>query len=206
MTTLVRQRSSLLTSLGLERDGEAVNAAVLILDDHLQARLPQAVIKCAKISGRSGFAQNPVTFSGTIIDQIDRALTYVLEQTNTVAIGGSAERQVIYQYPPDALREAIVNAVCHRDYTQTDPIHVRLHDDHLEIWNPGELPLGLTVEALHRDHPSRPRNPKVALVLDKLDYIEQFGSGTLRMAAALESADQPPPDFVSDEGVFRVRF
>lgn len=59
---------------------------------------------------------------------------------------------------------------------------------------------------MFRDHPSRPRNPKVAYSLDKLGFIERFGSGTLRMAAALDSADQPPPDFISEERTFRVRF
>lgn len=125
--------ASILTSMGLEKDGRATNAAVLLFNGALQSKLPQAVIKCAQFEGRASFARNPVTFEGTIVEQIDDALAYVLDRTNRVAITGDARREVRYQYPPDALREAIVNAVCHRDYTQSDPIHIRIYDGRLEI-------------------------------------------------------------------------
>ena len=105
----------------------------------------------------------------------------------------------------EAVREAIVNAVCHRDYLSAAHIQVRLHDDRLEIWNPGGLPAPLTPEDLLRDHDSIPRNPKIAAAFFFAGLVEQWGTGTIRMAAALKEAGHSGPEFdVKAAGRFRV--
>ena len=78
------------------------------------------------------------------------------------------------EYPESALREAILNAIIHKDYSSTW-IFLRIYDDRLEIWNPGELPEELTVDKLKENHSSYPRNPNIAGVFFKAGYIESWG-------------------------------
>lgn len=105
------------------------------------------------------------------------------------------------------MREAVVNAVCHRDYLSAAAIQVRLYDDRLEVWNPGGLPAPLTPSDLLRDHDSIPRDPKVAAAFFFAGLVEQWGTGTIRMAAALKGAGHPEPEFdVKVAGRFGVIF
>jgi ATP-dependent DNA helicase RecG len=104
------------------------------------------------------------------------------------------------------VREAITNAICHRDYTITGTVQVRIYDDRLEVWNPGMLPHGLTIDELYREHPSRPRNPRLALAMHRARLIEHWGTGTLRIVEACESRGMPKPEFVCEMGSFIVRF
>ena len=120
-------------------------------------------------------------------------------------VTGRLQREVIWGYPLEAVREAIVNAVCHRNYLSTAHIQVRLYDDRLEIWNPGGLPAPLTPADLLRDHDSIPRNPKIAAAFFFAGLVEQWGTGTIRMAAALKEAGHSEPEFdVKTVGRFRV--
>ena len=77
-------------------------------------------------------------------------------------ITGNPQREVRWEYPLAAIREAIINVLCHRDYTSHAHSQIRLYDDHLEIWNAGGLPPALTPEALLQEHDSLPRNRKIA--------------------------------------------
>ncbi len=119
-------------------------------------------------------------------------------------VSGRQRREVIWEYPLEAVREAVINAVCHRDYLSTGHIQVRLHDDRLQIWNPGGLPAPLTPADLLRDHDSIPRNPRIAAAFFA-GLVEQWGIGTIRMAAALAEAGHPEPEFdAKTAGRFRV--
>lgn len=82
------------------------------------------------------------------------------------------------ELPIDAVKEAIVNAVCHRDYTSNASVQIMLFRDRLEVWNPGTLPYGLTVQKLHGPHKSLPANPLLADPMYWNGYIEKVGTGT----------------------------
>lgn len=81
-----------------------------------------------------------------------------------------------------------MNAVVHRDYTSNASVQVMLFSDRLEVWNPGELPAGLTPEMLRLPHASVPRNPLLAEPLFLARYIEKAGTGTLDMIALCREA------------------
>jgi ATP-dependent DNA helicase RecG len=133
-------------------------------------------------------------------------LAFVARNTRQgIRITGRAERETIPEYPEDAVREAIVNAICHRDYAAVGTVQVRIYDDRLEVWNPGTLPPGLSIESLSREHPSRPRNPRLAQALYRARLIEHWGTGTLRMIQAAKDRDMKL-EFGQDGGVFMVRF
>ena len=110
-------------------------------------------------------------------------------------------------YPPAALREALANALCHRDYSiGGGSVSLALYDDRLEIASTGTLPFDLTVADLKRPHPSRPWNPLIAQVFYRRGIIEAWGRGTVRMAEWMAEAGLPPPEFECAAGEVIVRF
>jgi ATP-dependent DNA helicase RecG len=88
----------------------------------------------------------------------------------------------------------------------TGTVQIRIYDDRLEVWNPGMLPAGLSVEELYQEHPSRPHNPRLAAAMHRARVIEHWGTGTLRIVEACQSRGMPKPEFVSAMGSFIVRF
>src|SRR5439155_23419091 len=106
----------------------------------------------------------------------------------------------------EAVREAVTNGVCHRDYAAAGTVQLRIYDDRLEVWNPGTLPSGLTVDQLYHEHSSHPRNRLLALAFYRARLIEHWGTGTLRMVRECEAAGLPRPEFTTTVRTFIVRF
>lgn len=107
------------------------------------------------------------------------------------------------ELPIDAVKEAIVNAVCHRDYTSNASVQVMLFRNRLEIWNPGQLPYGLTVQKLQGPHKSLPTNPLIADPMYWKGYIEKVGTGTEDIIEKCRDYGLKTPEFYQEED-FRV--
>ena len=107
------------------------------------------------------------------------------------------------ELPIDAVKEAIVNAVCHRDYTSNASVQVMLFRDRLEVWNPGTLPYGLTVQKLYGPHKSLPANPLLADPMYWNGYIEKVGTGTEDIINKCREYGLKTPEFYQEED-FRV--
>jgi len=203
-----RAVQTLLRNLALlTPEGAACNGAALLFARHPERFFPEAQVKCARFEGATSVRfLDEQTLEGNILSQMDRALAFVNRNTRQgIRITGRAEREAIPEYPEDAVREAIVNAVCHRDYAAVGTVQVRIYDDRLEVWNPGTLPPELSIESLRREHPSRPRNPRLAQALYRARLIEHWGTGTLRMIQAAKDRGMKL-EFCQDGGVFAVRF
>lgn len=197
-----------LRQLNLVRDGKITVAALLLFGKDPARLLAQSVLRCARFKGDDTvhFLDMKV-IEGTVIEQVEEAMAFVRRNTSmAVKIEGKLERTERWEYPLDAVREAITNAVCHRDYADTGNVQVRIFDHGLEVWNPGALPAGLTVEDLRRNHESKPRNKLVARAFFLIRYIEQFGTGTGRMIEECRQAGIPEPQFESRASSFLVRF
>jgi ATP-dependent DNA helicase RecG len=108
-----------------------------------------------------------------------------------------------WEYPYKAVREAIVNAIVHRDYHGA-PIQISVYDDKMIVWNEGRLPEGLTIEDLKRKHSSRPNNPILAGVFFKGGLIEAWGRGTINIINECLKANLPEPEFKSEFGGITV--
>jgi len=117
---------------------------------------------------------------------------------------GEVERKEKWEYPPDAIREAIVNAIFHRDYETTSNVQIRMFDDRIEIWNPGKLLGELTPESLKGKHESIPRNPLIAKMLFLIKEIEQWGTGTNEMVEMCVEHGLPEPEFQETNASFIV--
>jgi ATP-dependent DNA helicase RecG len=120
---------------------------------------------------------------------------------------GLFERQDEPLFPPLALREALANALCHRDYSIAGgAVSVAVFDDRLEISSTGLLPFGLSVEDLKRPHQSLPRNPLLASVFYLHGLIERWGRGTQKIVELCVKAGHPEPEFEERAGEVVVRF
>jgi len=134
------------------------------------------------------------------------------EQRDYVPIAGRVvpnlfERVDDPLYPPGGLREALANALCHRDYSiGGGAVSLAIYDDRLEISSTGMLPFGLTAADLLRPHPSRPWNPIVAQVFYRRGIIESWGRGTIKIAELNERAGLAAPEFETGGGEVLVRF
>ncbi|GFP23047.1 ATP-dependent DNA helicase RecG [Candidatus Hakubella thermalkaliphila] len=118
---------------------------------------------------------------------------------------GRPAREQIWDYPLEALREALINAVCHRDYTIPSNTDVRIYDDRLIVWSPGGLPFGITMEDLYKPHSSVLRNKGIGGIFYDMGWIEQWGSGIDKMRNTCTKAGIPEPQFEEYQG-FRVIF
>ena len=115
-------------------------------------------------------------------------------------------RRDILEYPYEALREAIINALIHRDYSGTSQIQIRVYPDKLMLMNEGKLPPEIPVEKLKTNHLSIPRNTLLAKIFYYAGFIESWGHGTIKIVENCMEQGLPEPDFVEDYGVMTVTF
>lgn len=202
-------KEALLTHLRLLEKRHPLNAAILLFGAEPQRFHTTAVTKCVHVHGtvfRRPFASMQV-FDGDVFAQADAARDFVLSKLDR-SVGtraGGNQAPVAYELPPDAVAEAIVNALAHRDYDSNASVEVRLFSDRLEVSNPGSLPGTLTVEGLRNDHSSVPNNPLLAEALYLAHYIERIGSGTQTMIELCRAEALPEPDFEVRDGFFVAR-
>jgi ATP-dependent DNA helicase RecG len=197
-----------LNQLTLLRNGQLTIAALLLFARNPQRFFVQATLRCARFKGTTELTfldMKPI--EGDIIAQVEAAMTFIQRNTSmAVTFDGGLERKERWEYPLDAVREAVTNALCHRDYADSANAVVKIFDDRLEVWNPGGLPAGLSVEDLKKPHESKPRNKLVARSFFLIKYIEQFGTGTGRMIRDCREAGVPEPEFESTAASFRIVF
>jgi len=198
--------AKVLAHLNLLDDDTPSHAAVLLFGLEPQRWLPTSVVKCLHFHGTE--ARKPIpshqVYRGTVFELVDQAVDFVMSKIDR-AVGTRAQGNAVpvtYELPREAVSEAIVNAVAHRDYTSNASVQIMLFADRLEVWNPGELPSSLTPERLTRPHASIPRNPLLAGPLFLAHYIEQAGTGTLDMIALSRDAGLKTPEFRQDGGNF----
>lgn len=187
------------------------NAGILFFAKSAQSFFPEAYITCVKYQSYDRFSiLDKKDFTGTLIQQIEDTLAFMqrynamkisFEQPQPQALGA---RKEIYEYPLVALREALINAVTHRDYLyDASHIYVHIFPDRIEIENPGGLYHGLTLENLGQR--SVRRNRLIADLLHRAGYIERVGSGFARMEQALKNNNNPPYQ-VNVTNFFQIRF
>ena len=186
-----------LDKLGLLRKGKLVNAASLFF-----AKEPPLELRCAVFATTdSATIIDRHDFRGDILELIEEAQKYILKN---IHIGMRLEglyRKDVPEISVEALREAIINAFCHRDYRDPEYIQVAIFKDRVEIRNPGCLYGGLTLEDLRHGHVSRRRNPLIADLFRRIEMVEAWGRGM-----PLIRKNAPSVTFREVAGVFIVGF
>lgn len=207
-----REPESILRGLGLMKRDVLLRAAVVLFGraDRLLPDFTQCLLRVARFRGteKGEFLDNR-QFHGHAFDLFQRAQRFLLDHMPIAGHfePGRMERVDEPAYPPLAFREAIANAICHRDYASGgSSIGVAMYDDRLEVTSSGTLHFGFTPQALFEPHESRPWNPLIASVFYRRGIIETWGQGTLKMAAWSEEAGLPKPEILEIPGAVVVRF
>jgi ATP-dependent DNA helicase RecG len=207
-----RDPVELLRGLGLVREGRILRAAVVLFGraERLEADYPQCLLRVAKFRGtdRTEFLDNR-QFHGNTFELLLRAERFLRENLPVAGrlAPGLFERVDDPLYPPLALREALANAFCHRDYAiGGGSVAAAIYDDRLEVTSSGTLHFGLTAEALFVPHESLPWNPLIARVFFRRGLIEAWGRGTIKMAELARQAGLPSPEIEDAGGGVTVRF
>ena len=174
------------------------NAGLLAFSEQLSPHLYFANITCALYKGTEKVTVlDKKDYAGDLISNIEDAILFLKKHLNLRYEITSLRRKEILEIPEIALREAVVNAVCHRDYFEKGAnIMVEVFDDRVQITNPGGLPKGLTPEKFGTL--SVCRNPLIASLLQRANYIEKMGTGIYRIRKALAKAGNPEPVFDCD--------
>ena len=199
-----------LDRLQLRVEGQLLRAAVVLFGRKQMPYYPQCGLRLARFKGtdKTEFLDNR-QLHGHAFQILDEAMHFILRNIPIAGRieSGKLERQDTPLYPPLALREALVNALCHRDYSiPGGAVFVAIYDDCLEVSSTGLLPAGITVADLKRKHLSVLRNPLIAGAFYRRGLIEQWGRGTEKIVDWCVAAGQPEPEFEEQAGAVVVRF
>jgi ATP-dependent DNA helicase RecG len=209
--SLVGSIASLLFEIGaVNHKQEPTVSGILLFGKKPQAFLPQCGIVFVKFAGTepasedggAGYGRRD-ELNGPLARMVERAWNIVWEEMRVGARVSRLEREELTEYPRFAVREALINAVAHRDYRiRGQRIEIRMYADRLEVFSPGGLPGYITLDNLVEEHYSR--NPRLVNGLFQWGYIEELGLGIDRMIADMVHAGHPPPRFRATPYSFMV--
>lgn len=208
-SALREKPKKLLERLNLIDDSKMINAAVALFGTKFMPDYPQCQLKLAHFKGttRKEFLDNNIIY-GNVFHLLDEAMFFVRRNVPIAAKieNGKLERTETPPIPFTAIREAMINALCHRDYSSTGgSIGLAIYDDRMEIFNSGGLMQGMTIKQI-KSGISRQRNPIIADVFYKCNMIEKYGRGIQEIIDECVSAGVPEPTFTSDNLEFKVTF
>lgn len=201
---------------GMTNNGRTTMAALLLFGLFPQASYPRLCISATHVPGREIGEVDPAgnrfldtrRIEGTIPEMLEKAMDFVRNnmRTSTAIDAHTGQRRDVPQYPMDAVREAVLNALVHRDYsiyTETKPIQLNMYEDRLEITNPGGLYGRVTIDQLGHAQPDT-RNPVLATAMEILHHTENRYSGIPTIRRAMVENNLPEPVFINSTGEFKV--
>lgn len=199
----------ILTRLKLIEAGQIINAAVVLFAKEIPGNYMQCVIRMARFRGtkKGDFIDSRHVF-GNAFQLLKEAQTFIARNTaiSSRFEKGNMARIDEPEYPSDAIREALINAICHREYeTHGGAITITIYDDRMEIASTGILPSGITMDELRKTHTSHPRNTRITNVFFRRGFIESMGIGTQEIIESCSEAKMKEPEFYEQAGCFVVR-
>ncbi|MDR0390761.1 MAG: putative DNA binding domain-containing protein [Planctomycetaceae bacterium] len=196
----------LLDNLKLIDNGYLKRAALLLFHPDPEKFVTGAYIKIGFFSSESDLLfQDDI--HGNLFEQVEKTMELLLSKYTKALISYKGLSRIeTYEYPQDALREALLNAVSHKDYSGCTPIQIRVYNDKIKIWNDGQLPENWTVKNLLREHSSRPYNPDIANAFFRSGYVESWGRGIAKIESQCANVGLPTPTFINDGSDFWVIF
>lgn len=197
------KREDVLRNLQVVHKGGMTNAGVLLF-----SRKPSKFFLCAKTNcalfqgtGKTTILDQQI-YEGGILDVYENAIKYLKTHLNAEYVIKGGPREEILELPEDALREAVLNAIAHRDYRSTGHVQIQVFHDRVEIVNPGGLVAGLKPKDLGRV--SLPRNPLLFALMHRMDLVEHVGSGIKRIRDEMKRYGLKEPLIESGEVWFSV--
>ncbi len=181
------------------------NAGILLFCKYPQRFFPNATIRCGRFAGTTKTKiMDQVDINEPLPIVIDEILNFIEKHTFTRSEIGRKQRVDIPQYPPEVVREAVINALVHADYSVKGAnIQIAIFDDRIEITNPGALPFGLSLEKALSGI-SQLRNRVIGQTFRELGLIERWGSGLTRMIDICQEIGIKKPTFEEEDHFFRA--
>ena len=198
---------SLLSKLNLMKGNAVRNAAVMLFGKDT-SNYPQLLLRMARFVGtdKQEFIDNKRQH-GNFFDLLDAGMEFAYRHLNISGKIIGLHREDNLEISVRALREALVNALCHRIYDlPSQSIGLAIYDDRIEIENPGRFPQGLTSENIKSVHKSQPYNQLIAEVLYKTSWLESWGTGVQRMCDACKENCIPEPYYITEQGYVTIVF
>ena len=198
----------ILKKLRLIIDNKLTNAAVILFCKNEDKQFMQSTLKLARFKGtdKTEFLDTKM-FIGNAFDLYDKAMDFLNFNLPVAARiePGKSERVEEPIIPYNVLREAVTNALVHRDYSNSGgSVSIAIYDDRINITNTGALPKGVVLSQLSKEHPSIQRNPLIAHVFYLCGKIEKWGRGTLEMIQDCKKIGNPAPEFEEIGGSFSI--
>ena len=205
-TILKKNRQALIVKLRLNEKEYLKRAALLLFHHDPEEFFTGAYIKIGYFRTDTDLRfQDEV--HGYLFEQVEKTMELLLSKYMEAQIRYQGISRIEeYPYPEPALREAILNAVAHKDYSSGNPIQIKVYDDHISIWNAGELPEPLTIKKLLVSHPSMPFNPDIATTFFRAGLIEAWGRGTIKIIEECKKHNLPTPVFTNEFSGLRITF
>ena len=198
--------AQLLENLNLIEEGNLKRAALLLFHPNPEKFITGAYVKIGYFQREADLVfQDEV--HGNLIEQVEKTIELLFTKYIKAIISYEGIHRVeTYEYPKEAVREALLNAIAHKDYSGLTPIQVRVYRDKLMIWNEGTLPENWTLEKLLQSHSSRPYNPDIANAFFRCGYVESWGRGVHIMAKLCQAQGLPQPFYNIDGSDFWIEF
>ncbi len=191
-----------LRKMELLRDDKVTNAAFLLFSANDTS---QTTIELGRFQTPT-IIKDSLRTKSDIISQPNQVMDFVKKHINKeIVITGNAENEERWQYPLDSIREIVMNMIVHRDYRSAADSVIKIYNDRIEFYNPGDLPDGLTIDKLlSNNYISAPRNKKIADFFKEMGMIEKYGSGIRRIITPFKERGSRLPVFESVQGGWRV--
>lgn len=197
-----------LKKLKLIREGKPTWASILLFGKESSTPILLSPVHCGRFRSDKTQIIDDLMVEENLIKQVEDVMKFITRHISVrYEFEGKPRRREIWEYPLDALREAVINAIVHRDYTFPANVQVEIYDDDVRIWSPGKLPLGITIQDLYKKpHDSVLRNKLIAQIFFDIGYIERYGTGTTKIMELCKEHGIPSPEFREDSGGFSVIF
>ena len=195
----------ILQKLNLLGNGKLKRAGILLFGKNPKRFWTSAYIKVGKFLTNTDIVSSD-DVEGNLFEQVEKTIELLRTKylISKIRFEGIYRKEEL-EYPEEALREAIINAVIHRDYIGAHT-QLKVYTDKIILWNDGSLPDEIKVEDLKKDHHSKPRNELLADVFFKAGLIEAWGRGTIKITDECKDAGLPEPEFKEEFGGFAVYF
>jgi len=191
-----------LRNLGLKDNGKIHPAAVIFFGNNPSRFFPLYGVKCAVFRGNEMLAMRD--FPLPVYEVVAPVMNFIKQNIPFGIRFQGVKRYEEPKIPGTAIREALLNALIHADYTLDATVYVRITEDFVEIKNGGVLPPPLTLEELRIPHISKPRNKRIAALCHNIGWIEHWGEGTLKIIREMDIRGLDA-DFNEKNGYFSVR-
>ena len=178
----------------IDEDGHLNRAALLLFHPDPERFVFGAYIKIGFFRDNKGNLEFQDEIHGALMEQVDKAMDLIKSKylIYRISYEGISRRETP-QFPVEAIRESLMNAIAHKDYASAVPIQISVFPDHITFWNAGQLPENWTTERLFESHPSSPYNPLIANTFFRSGDIESWGRGYKRILEAVSAYKLLPP-------------